>query len=252
VATAPDELTILDIPIHNVTMTEAIDTLRRFLDEPVPRQVCFVNADVANKAYRDREYRQTLQQAAFSLADGIGLKLAGKLLGRDIKQNVNRTDLFPQLCEALEGSGHGIYLLGAKPGVPELVRDRMLERFPGLRISGTQHGYFNEEEEPGVIDRIARSGASLLLVAFGAPRQDLWIRTHLEATGVRVGIGVGGLFDFYSGRMARSPQWMREMGMEWLYRLYQEPGRMWKRYGIGNALFLYRVIKEKYLGGVPS
>lgn len=246
VATAPDELTILDIPIHNVTMSEAVIRIGQFLDDGRPRQVCFINADGANIAYHNTAYRKTLQQAALSLADGIGLKLAGKLLGRDIKQNVNGTDLFPRLCEALAQSGHGVFLLGARPGVVDAVQNWMLEHFPGICVSGAQHGYFTPEEEPRIIDDIARSGAALLLVAFGAPRQDMWISEHLSQTGVSVAMGVGGLFDFYSGRMPRAPLWMREMGVEWVFRLYREPRRMWKRYGIGNGLFLYRVIKEKY------
>ncbi|MDD3471568.1 MAG: WecB/TagA/CpsF family glycosyltransferase, partial [Syntrophaceae bacterium] len=94
--------------------------------------------------------------------------------------------------------------------------------------------------------KIKDSGAHLLLVAFGAPRQDLWINEHLDETNAKVAIGVGGLFDFYSGRIPRAPVWMREIGMEWLYRLLQEPGRLWKRYLIGNGIFLSRVIWEKF------
>ena len=248
VATAPDELTILGIPIHNVTMTEAIQRIHQLLNEGRPRQVCFVNADCANLAYQDADYRTTLQQAALSLADGIGLKLAGKLLGRDIKQNVNGTDLFPRLCEALEQTEHGIYLLGAQPGVADRVRDWIREQYPASIVSGVHHGFFSPDEEPGILEDISRSGARLLLVAFGAPRQDRWIHEHLMETGVVVAMGVGGLFDFFSGRTPRAPLWMREMGIEWLFRLYKEPGRMWKRYGIGNVLFLLRVMKEKVVG----
>jgi N-acetylglucosaminyldiphosphoundecaprenol N-acetyl-beta-D-mannosaminyltransferase len=250
VATAPDELTVLGLPIHNLTMSEAVERIRRYLEGGAPRQVCFVNADCANIAYRNAAYRQVLQQAALSLADGIGLKLAGKLLARDIKQNVNGTDLFPRLCDMLAQTGAGVYLLGARPGIAGRVRDWMLTHYPGIRVCGAHHGYFSPAEEPQVIAHIAGSGAALLLVAFGAPRQDLWIHQHLRETGAVVAMGVGGLFDFYSGRTPRAPLWLREMGMEWLFRLYKEPRRMWKRYGIGNALFLVRVMKEKYLGSV--
>lgn len=248
VATAPDLLTILGIPIHNVTMTEAIEALMKWMNENWRSQVCFVNSDCANIAYKNEAYLQVLKTARFSLADGIGLKLAGKLLGREIKQNVNGTDLFPLLCEALSGSGKGLYLLGASPGVTEGVIEWIQKNYPDVTVSGAHHGYFSLAEEPGIIKQIAESDADLLLVAFGAPRQDMWIHDHLEAIGVNVAMGVGGLFDFYSGRTARAPLWMREMGMEWFYRFTQEPGRLWKRYFVGNAVFLYRVMIEKMRG----
>ncbi len=245
VATAPDLITILGIPINNVTMSEAIEIIMEWLNEDGRSQICFVNADCANIAYRNRAYLEVLRTARFSLADGIGLKLAGKLLAREIRQNVNGTDLFPLLCEALSGTGKGLFLLGAQPEVPESVRDWINKNYPGVIVSGCHHGYFSSEEEPEVIDRIAKSGADLLLAAFGAPRQDIWINDHLEETGVKVAMGVGGLFDFYSGKTARAPLWMREMGMEWLYRFTREPGRLWKRYFVGNGVFLYRVMLEK-------
>ena len=248
VATAPDLVTILGIPINNVTMSETIETIMEWLNGDDRSQICFVNADCANIAYRNKAYLEVLRTVRFSLADGIGLKLAGKLLAREIKQNVNGTDLFPLLCKALSGTGKGLFLLGAQPEVPEGVKDWIKKNYPGVIVSGCHHGYFSPEEEPEVINQIAKSDADLLLVAFGAPRQDIWINDHLMETGVRVAMGVGGLFDFYSGRTARAPMWMREMGMEWIYRFIQEPGRLWKRYFVGNAVFLYRVILEKIRG----
>ena len=246
VATAPDLVTILGIRLNNVTMTEAVETIVERMGGNGSQQICFVNADCANIAYRDHDYHEVIQQAGLVLADGIGLKLAGKLLARDIRQNVNGTDLFPRLCSALSSSGMGLYLLGGRPGVAEGVRDWLAQEHPEVKVSGYHHGYFTSEEEPEVIGHIADSGAKLLLVALGAPRQDMWISENLERTGVRVAMGVGGLFDFYSGRTPRAPQWMREMGLEWLYRFGQEPGRMWKRYFVGNALFLIRVIKARF------
>ncbi len=246
VATAPDLVTILNIPIDNVTMAEAIEIIMNLLDSQHGHQICFVNADCANIAYRDEEYLHILRRADYVFADGIGLKLAGKLLGQEIKQNVNGTDLFPRLCQALADTGKSVFLLGARPGIAERVRDWIAQYAPGVRVVGTQHGYFSREEEAAIINRIANSQADLLLVALGAPRQDKWIHRHLHETGVKVAMGVGGLFDFYSGRIPRAPLWMREMGLEWLYRFIQEPRRMWKRYFVGNAVFLFRVIKERF------
>jgi N-acetylglucosaminyldiphosphoundecaprenol N-acetyl-beta-D-mannosaminyltransferase len=245
VTSAPDRVTLLGIPLTNLTMAEAVETIVARLDGKDPTQICFVNADCANIAYRDQPYRNVLQRADLCLADGIGIKLAGKILAEEIRQNVNGTDLFPRLCQALTTSEKGIFLLGARPGVPEAVAQWILDHHPGDKVSGFQHGYYQPEEEPAVLERIRNSGADLLLVAFGAPRQDIWIDQHLQETGVKVAMGVGGLFDFYSGRISRAPLWLREMGMEWLYRLVKEPGRLWKRYLVGNGLFLFRVLWER-------
>lgn len=239
-------LRILGIPIANVDMHEITEIVMEKLEGPDRTRICFVNADCANIACRDHEYFSLLQDADFVLADGIGMKLAGRLLGENIKQNVNGTDLFPRLCQRLCGSGHGIFLLGAGPGVAQEVAGWTAEHYPGIVISGFHHGYFTPAEEQSVIDRIAASGADILLVAFGVPRQDTWIKRNLAATGVKVAMGVGGLFDFYSGRLPRAPLWVREIGMEWLYRLYQEPTRLWKRYVLGNSVFLFRVSIEKF------
>lgn len=249
VPTAPDSLTLLGIPIDNITMAEAVDTILKWVDEEESRQICFVNADCANIAYTDDTYRRVLRNGDLSLADGIGLKLAGKILGQDIKQNVNGTDLFPLLCQALSGHPAGLFLLGARDGVASGVADWLRCNFPQVRVCGWQHGYFGPEDEREVIERIKNSGARVLLVAFGAPRQDVWIAQHLRQTGVRVAMGVGGLFDFYSGRVSRAPEWVREIGMEWMYRLVQEPGRLWRRYLLGNGLFLWRVLRERLSRG---
>lgn len=243
VVTTPDMVTILGIPIHNLTMDEAVETIMERLDGPVPSQVCFVNADCANIAYRHSAYHNVLTQADVVLADGVGLKLGGKLTAQEIKQNVNGTDLFPRLCHALSGTRQSLFLLGAQPGIVEKVGAWVATHYPEVVIAGWHHGYFTPAEERTVLRQIASSGAALLLVGLGAPRQDLWISQHLQATGVKVAMGVGGLFDFYSGRIPRAPVWVREIGAEWVYRLYQEPGRMWKRYLIGNGRFLFRVVR---------
>jgi len=242
---APDRIRMLGIPINNLTMDEALDEVMRSLEGTEGRQVCFVNADCANIAYRNADYWRRLNSAAVVLADGIGMKLAGRMLKKNVRENVNGTDMLPRLLDRLKRAGHRLYLLGAKPGVAEDVRQYIEENHPGVTVCGTRHGYFNDEEEAEVVNGIREARADLLLVAFGAPQQDLWIGQHLEALGVKVAMGVGGLFDFYSGRIPRAPLWMREAGFEWLYRFICEPRRMWRRYFVGNFVFLWRVMLEK-------
>ncbi|HIQ22421.1 MAG TPA: glycosyltransferase [Planctomycetes bacterium] len=231
---------LMGLPVDNLTMGEAIQQITGSPGQP-PRMVFFVNAHCVNVALRNQDYRRLLQRADLVLPDGIGLKLAGMALGTPIRDNANGTDLFPPLCRALAASGGRIFLLGARPGVAEGVCAWANRHCPELVITGCHHGYFTRAEEPLVIEKIAQSGADLLFVAMGVPRQELWIGQHLESLGVRVALGVGGLFDFYSGRIPRAPLWMRRAGLEWLYRLIREPVRLGKRYLVGNPVFLGRV-----------
>jgi N-acetylglucosaminyldiphosphoundecaprenol N-acetyl-beta-D-mannosaminyltransferase len=252
VEVAPDHVNLLGIEINNVTMEEAVDEIVAKARGAVAAQVSFVNADCANIAWHDLEYREILRHSRLVLADGIGMKLAGRMLNRNIRQNVNGTDLLPRLCTALEAEGLGIFLLGGKPGVAADVERWVVEKFPALPVCGTQHGFFAGEELPEVLARIRASGAKVLLVAFGVPKQEKWISAHLEEAGVAVAMGVGGLFDFYSGRISRAPAWVREIGMEWAYRFLQEPRRMWRRYFLGNFIFLTRVVRERLGAGGRS
>jgi N-acetylglucosaminyldiphosphoundecaprenol N-acetyl-beta-D-mannosaminyltransferase len=240
-ASAPDRVNVLGIPIRNLTMDEALDTIIDAAEGDRPRQLCFVNTDCVNKAQSDARYHALLRSADAVLADGIGIRIAGKILRQEIRQNVNGTDLFPLLCARLEGSETGMYLLGARPGVVDAVRDWVASNYPRTRISGARHGYFEAEELAAVLDDIRTSGARILLVALGSPQQDVWIAENLARTGATMAMGVGGLFDFYSGNIPRAPQWMRELSLEWVFRLIQEPSRMWKRYLLGNIVFLMRV-----------
>jgi N-acetylglucosaminyldiphosphoundecaprenol N-acetyl-beta-D-mannosaminyltransferase len=249
IASGSDEVEILGMRMDNLTMDETLERLMTWVREEAPKQLCFLNADCMNIAFRDVRYNGVVNCSDLALADGIGLKLAGKILRRDIRQNVNGTDLFPRLCARLSDSPAGLFLLGAKPGVADEVVGWIRRNYPGVHIAGARSGYFTPEEEPAVIREVADSGAKVLLVALGAPRQDLWIAEHLPELGVSVAMGVGGLFDFYSGRIPRAPQWMREVGMEWVYRFIQEPRRMWRRYLVGNVVFLWRVLAQRVREG---
>ncbi len=239
-------LELFGIPIHNTTMQEAIESIvERLGATGEPCQMCFVNAHCGNVACVDATYAAILRQAERVFADGIGVKLAGKLHGVEIVDNVNGTDLLPPLLAALEGTGHGVYFLGAKPGVVDGLVEWVRRTYPGVRVAGSHHGYFTRDEESQVIDEIRASGATLLLVAMGVPTQEKWLEANLGRSGARVGIGVGALFDFYSGTVPRAPLWMRRVGLEWLFRLGLEPKRMWRRYVVGNPLFLWRALRNR-------
>jgi N-acetylglucosaminyldiphosphoundecaprenol N-acetyl-beta-D-mannosaminyltransferase len=240
---------LMGIPLDNLTLAEAVCEIVQAMESDRPRRVCFVNADCVNLALHDAQYRETLRTADLTFADGIGMRLAGILLGRQVRDNVNGTDLFPRLCEALDGRGKRIFLLGARPGTAQRVAEWIAGRYPAIVVSGCRDGYFSPAEEADVIQQVHDSQSDLLLVAFGAPRQDVWIDQHLAELGVKVALGVGGLLDFFSGRIPRAPRWVRRLGMEWCYRLYQEPRRLARRYLLGNPVFLARVLRERIAGG---
>jgi N-acetylglucosaminyldiphosphoundecaprenol N-acetyl-beta-D-mannosaminyltransferase len=237
----PPILHFFGIDITNTKMDEAVDWMIKRVQNKATSLVAFVNPDCLNIAYGHEQYRQVLSKADRVLPDGIGINLGCRIMGVSLLANVNGTDLFPRLCERAAAEGMSLYLLGARPGVAETVARNMQDRFKGLAIAGVQDGYFKPEETERVIEAINRSQADILLVAFGAPKQEQWLAEHHDKLKPWVRVGVGGLFDFYSGRFPRAPIWMREIGMEWAWRLLQEPSRMWRRYLIGNPLFLYRV-----------
>ncbi len=235
--------TLLDVPIQNVTMEQALEQISSctFPHEGPACELHFVNAHCINVSANDEVYRRILQSSKAVYADGSGIRKAGRIMGVQIADNVNGTDMFPLLCRRMQDEQKRIYLLGAAPGTAEKVRDWVGQEIgPGV-IAGVHDGFFKETELDAVLADIQHSGADLLLVALGVPRQELWIRSVRDRLPVAAAMGVGGLFDFYSGNIPRAPRWLRAIGFEWVWRLIQEPRRMWKRYLIGNLVFLRRV-----------
>ena len=152
------------------------------------------------------------------------------------------------ICQYSVERGRKLFLLGAKPGVTEQMKDNLIRKNPDLQITDTQHGYFDwTKESQQIIEKINQSGADILLVAFGAPLQEKWINKYFDQINCSVQMGVGGLFDFFSGNISRAPRWIRILGLEWVFRLIQEPKRMWRRYILGNPLFIFRLYKWKKL-----
>jgi N-acetylglucosaminyldiphosphoundecaprenol N-acetyl-beta-D-mannosaminyltransferase len=246
VSSAPEQVTLLGISMDNLTMAEASDCIAECAQTRTFTQICFVNAECVNIAFRDPEYKRILAASRYVLADGIGVRLAGKLLNQNIRENVNGTDMLPYLCAALEQAGLSLFLLGGRPGIPDAVAAWIAQRYPSLHIAGYRDGYFTPPEAAAITAQIRQSGAQVLLTAMGVPLQEKWIAAHADELSGLTCIGVGGLFDFYSGRIPRAPVWMRELGLEWLFRFAQEPRRMWRRYIYGNIVFLSRLLLEKW------
>jgi N-acetylglucosaminyldiphosphoundecaprenol N-acetyl-beta-D-mannosaminyltransferase len=242
-------LVLEGISILNITMEQALDLIftaaASSRSDHRLKQMHFVNAHCINVAAKDPAYRQVMQQADAVFADGSGIRRAGTTLGTEIVANVNGTDMFPLLCRRCAQEGRKLYLLGAAPGAAEACA-RWADEYAGTCVTaGARDGFFTAEQQESVIGAINTAAPDILLVAMGVPRQELWLHEHREQLAVPVAMGVGGLFDFYSGRIRRAPLWMRRAGIEWVWRLLMEPGRMWKRYIIGNIVFLMRIRRIK-------
>ena len=233
------------IRLVNLALDDTVTAIECALAASQPTRIAFVNADCANIAARNDSYRADIDGCDWVFVDGIGMRIAGKVMGLPVADNVNGTDLFPLLCQMLDRQGRSLYLLGARPGVAAAAADWARRHCPNLKIAGTQHGYFTNADTSAVLADIRESGADVLLVAFGAPRQEAWIRAHHAGTGATVAMGVGGLFDYFADRIPRAPLWMRRAGLEWAFRLFQEPGRLWRRYLIGNLVFLARLARTR-------
>lgn len=234
----------LGIPVHNVDSREALQILDAFIRERKPRQVVTVNPEFVMAAQRDAAFRDVLLRADLSLPDGVGLLLGARILGTPLKERVTGVDTVTRVAALAAERGYRLYLLGAAPGVAEEAAQRLAQANPGLAIAGTYAGSPAPEEEDAIVARITAAAPDVLFVAYGAPKQDLWIARNLERLGVPLAMGIGGAFDFIAGRAKRAPLWMQRMGLEWLHRLIHQPWR-WRRM-LALPRFLLAVIAERF------
>jgi N-acetylglucosaminyldiphosphoundecaprenol N-acetyl-beta-D-mannosaminyltransferase len=244
------KINLFGIKFSNINMNEAMETITNCVTNNNKSSINFVNPDCFNLLFSDKEYFNTLKKTDYIFPDGIGIHIAGKIINSPLKQNINGTDMFPFVCELAQKNQFSFYFLGAKESVVNNFNNIISKKYPKLKIAGFHHGYFDKEtESKTIIENINKTKTNILLVALGAPHQEKWIEKYKSELDCQVIAGVGGLFDFYSESVKRAPIWMRELGLEWLYRIFQEPKRLWKRYFIGNPLFLYRVLRWNYEKG---
>lgn len=222
----PQRVPLLDVGISPVTMETTLQRVREFIAEGGPHLIVTSNATALIQAQEDPELRSIINQADLVTPDGAGVLWSAKVLGLPLLERVSGIDLMQELCRLAAQEGYRVFLLGAAPGVAEEAARRLQERFPGLQVAGTHHGYFGPEEEEEVLERIREAQPDILFVAFGIPKQEKWIWRHRERLQVPVCLGVGGSFDVLSGRIPRAPLWMQRWGLEWLWRVWKEPRRL--------------------------
>ncbi|MFM7142487.1 MAG: WecB/TagA/CpsF family glycosyltransferase, partial [Alphaproteobacteria bacterium] len=197
-----------------------------------------------NLAWEDPGYRSVLCRADVVFADGTGAKIAARLRGVRLRDNLVGTDLVPALFERMRPRGCRVFLLGATAETVKRAA-RHVESAFGVEVVGAHHGYVDDTASVAVVERVNTSGAHLLLVGMGNPLQETWIDRQRERLGVPVAIGVGGLFDHWGGNLRRAAPWVRRLGIEWVQILLQQPGRKWRRYLVGNPVFLARALRDR-------
>lgn len=233
------------VRIDNVSMNYAVSRARGLIASPREggaQLVATVNALGMDEAVRDPEYHTILREASMVLADGVGLLWGMRFLGMSLQERVTGIDFAEQLCRVAAVEGWPVYFLGARGDTAEVCSKALSERCPGLIVAGARDGYF-DLEDTAVADAVAASGARILLAAMGLPRQEKWVARHKERLGGLLAVGVGGAFDVFSGRLSRAPALMQRIGLEWLYRLCQEPGR-WRK-DLRLVSFVLRVLATR-------
>jgi N-acetylglucosaminyldiphosphoundecaprenol N-acetyl-beta-D-mannosaminyltransferase len=232
---SPEAACVLGVRVDRLSQRQAIDSIEQIIAQwrasghaQVCQQIVTVNPEFVMEAQHNKDFRTAINAAALSVADGMGVVWATRYIGRPVPERVTGTDLLPELARRCAVAGYRLYLLGAAPGIAEAAGARLQELAPGLAIAGTYAGSPAPNEEEEIIERVRAAHADVLCVAYGAPAQNLWIWRNLARLPVAVAIGVGGAYDFLSGRQQRAPVFLRRIGLEWLYRLYREP-RRWRR-----------------------
>ncbi|HEY8291571.1 MAG TPA: WecB/TagA/CpsF family glycosyltransferase [Thermomicrobiales bacterium] len=220
-AREPLERRVLGIRVDDVTLAEAMAAITGAAQSGTPCHVITLNPEYVMRARRDDALRAIIAGAAVVTADGAGIMQAARLSRRPLRARITGNDL----TDAVAAAGLSLFLLGAAPGVAEAAAAALTSRFPSARIAGTWSGSADASDDQAARSRINASGARVVLVAYGMPKQDRWIDRNLPSLNALVAIGVGGTFDYLAGRVPRAPGWMRARGLEWLYRLARQPSR---------------------------
>jgi N-acetylglucosaminyldiphosphoundecaprenol N-acetyl-beta-D-mannosaminyltransferase len=243
----PESMSLLGVRVDCVTQQQAIERIDQLVSqykhsaEPLPcQQVVTVNTEFVMMAQQNTIFRNVINSAALVVADGAGIVWATRYLGKPTPERVTGTDTLVELAQLSATRGYRLYLLGAAPGVAEEAAHRLQHLAPGLHIAGTYAGSPASVEEDAIIERVREAQADILCVAYGAPAQELWIARNLARLPVAVAMGVGGAYDFLSGRQLRAPLQMQKMSLEWLYRLYREPWRLRRMLAIPR--FMLKVV----------
>ena len=244
---------ILNIPVDMVDRQEAMEIFRELMKTEECSMIVTPNSEIIVNATKDPKLKNIIEHADLIIPDGIGLVYASKIMGIPLQERVTGIDFLDAILAYLEETGQSIYFLGSKPGddnvqaIAELAAEKMKEKYKNLKIAGTHHGYFKEPDEEEIVKAINDSGADFLCAALGSPKQEKFIFQHKNQLKITGAIGVGGSLDVWAGTLKRAPEFYRNHGLEWLYRLIQQPSR-YKRMA-ALPLFMIKVVISRFRGG---
>jgi len=230
--------------IDNLTFEETLEKIDEFIRSKIPHQHVVVNANKIVLAQRDSFFRGIINSCDLINIDGVPILWAGKLLGLPFKERVNGTDLMERLVKESALKGYRLYFFGAKEELVKKLVEDYKRQYPSLCVAGFRNGYWDSFSEDEVVTEIKRAKPDVLFAAISSPKKEIFLKKYLQIIGVPFVMGVGGSFDVVAGFIKRAPLWMQKAGLEWLFRFLQEPARLWKRYIIGNTLFIILVLRE--------
>lgn len=230
--------------IDAYTFDETLEKIKHIIENRIPTQHVVLNASKINLMQEDNKLTDIVNQCPLINADGASIVWAARKMKIPVPERVTGVDLFRKLVELSNETGYRIFLFGATEQVVLAVRQRFEKQYPNIQIVGTRNGYFKPEESLTIAKEIAATNADILFVAFSSPMKEYWIHKHFSDLKIPFVMGVGGSFDIVAGITKRAPLWMQNAGLEWFYRLIQEPRRMFKRYLVGNTKFVLLTFRE--------
>jgi N-acetylglucosaminyldiphosphoundecaprenol N-acetyl-beta-D-mannosaminyltransferase len=240
--------TILGVPVDATSVTDAVRTIENWVDERRGLSALYINAHIVNLIHDDPSLVEAFAQSSLNYADGMSMVWAARMLGHALPERVPLTYAIEDLASNWDERGFSVYFLGGEPGRAEQAAERLVARYPGIRVAGWNDGFFSDEQSAQIVDQINESRADILLVGLGNPRQELWVADNIGRLTVAATMTCGGLFDWVSGLRRPAPRWLGRLGLEWLYRLVQEPRRLGARYLRGNPRFLWWLARAVIAG----
>jgi N-acetylglucosaminyldiphosphoundecaprenol N-acetyl-beta-D-mannosaminyltransferase len=240
-----DRVDILGLHFDNFDKAEALRKIEEFIENKTPTKIFTPNVALLVWARSDSLLKNVYENCDIVTVDGMAIYYASHILGTPLKESLSASLLFFPLLEICQDKGYGVYLVGAQDDVVNDAAKKLREKYPDLRILGWHHGYFDMEDPPGeLIEDIQNKRPDVLFVGMSTPHKERFVDSNIERMNVPVSLGVGGMFDIAAGRAHFAPEWIRKLCLEWLYRLLQEPRRMWRRYLTTNSIFLWLLFRE--------
>lgn len=237
------QVEILGVKVNSLTMAQAVEAVQQFIAEKRVALVATANAEMLMRATQDEELKDILNQADLVVPDGAGTVWAAGHLGEPMPERVAGFDLAQELMREAPSRGDRVYFFGSAPGVADKAKAKAEELYPGIQVVGVRNGFFSEADEPQIIADIRAAKPDILLAALGVPKQEKWLKKHMQELQVPVSIGVGGTLDVMAGVMERAPLWMQKAKLEWLFRGLKQPSRAGRLLALPK--FVLKVVASK-------